>query len=1130
MKKIYFVLLFIIFLGIGSVDALSTESYIDYPSSDACYGTMMVSGWVMSDDNVDEIKAFIDDNMVDYNYQRVSRSDVVKAFPGYKNSDTPGFNGEVDLSTYNDGLHNLKLEFYSDGKLIASKQKGFSIERKVKMYIDYPDRVQQGKNINIKGWILSNDPIYYFKTYVDDKEIDVDYVREKRDDVLSVVKGYGDNSVNKTPGFSGEISSSSYSSGNHVLKIAIYDSDNNEISFFSKGFYIEKFRSASYIDYPDADLYSGSIKVSGWVMSTVKIDQIKAYIDNNNVDFNYERVKRPDVIKAVSGYGENEFPGYDGIIDLSNYSDGLHRIKLEYLSGNELVKTDEKVLNLKKVGRIYIDQPIGVLYGSNLDIQGWVMTTDSSYVLKTYVDDKEIDVDYIREKRPDVIKAVSGYGNFITNSSPGFKSKVDVSNIMNGSHTLKIDVLDKSNNIITSTSSLFSLNKYDSLMEIDNPISIVSVNGTSINLKGWFLSNFPDAKLQVLIDDVDISDSVKMVNRKDVIKVYGKRFNKVNSDLVGFDFDADLTNIKDGKKEIIFNVINSETGEIINTRKKTINLKKYKTNMDLNEPVIGFKLNGTQLKVRGWFVSKCSSTSLQVLVNDKDISDEMNYVERPDVYNVYGNEFNLNSNDKVGFVGIHDMTEFKDGTVNIKINVINNSTNEIIHTLSRSIKLNKYKTYMDLNDPALNVTSTGTQLNLRGWFLSTSNSKRLQILINDQDVSDKIVFYERPDVYNVYGSEFNLKEDDLVGFRAACDVSTFKDGNLNITINVVDDVTQQIIGTFKRTTKLKKYDGMLTIDYPTRTNFSTTSTLTVQGWELSNLDNSKVKVLIDSREYDVSREQREDVLRVYPTLFGGIELNENPGFTSSISLADVTEGMHKVHIKLYSKLDELITEKSLDIFVYSSTYFGIDVSNHQGVIDWDQVAKSGIDFAILRVGYGSNYTSQDDKQFLNYVEGCTRNKIPYGVYLYSYANTVTGTTTLNDSTASADSEAVHTLRVLDKLNPVQKSYLKLPVFIDMEEDRYTYLGMDTLTAIANKYCDIIQANGYKCGVYANKNWLNNHLNNAYLSSKYDIWLAHYVDNTDYKGVFQIWQYSSSGHLPGINSSGLDMNISYRRYW
>lgn len=67
---------------------------------------------------------------------------------------------------------------------------------------------------------------------------------------------------------------------------------------------------------------------------------------------------------------------------------------------------------------------------------------------------------------------------------------------------------------------------------------------------------------------------------------------------------------------------------------------------------------------------------------------------------------------------------------------------------------------------------------------------------------------------------------------------------------------------------------------------------------------------------------------------------------------------------------------------------GIDVSQYQGTIDWERVKASGIDFAIIRCGYGMNQTDQDDNQWLRNVSECERLGIPYGVYLYSYANTV----------------------------------------------------------------------------------------------------------------------------------------------
>lgn len=89
---------------------------------------------------------------------------------------------------------------------------------------------------------------------------------------------------------------------------------------------------------------------------------------------------------------------------------------------------------------------------------------------------------------------------------------------------------------------------------------------------------------------------------------------------------------------------------------------------------------------------------------------------------------------------------------------------------------------------------------------------------------------------------------------------------------------------------------------------------------------------------------------------------------------------------------------------------GIDVSSHNGVIDWGKVKNSGVSFAIIRCGYGSDLASRDDDQFLNNVRGALANGIDIGIYLYSYAMNVSG----DDS--SATSEARHALRLLEEAN------------------------------------------------------------------------------------------------------------------
>ena len=182
----------------------------------------------------------------------------------------------------------------------------------------------------------------------------------------------------------------------------------------------------------------------------------------------------------------------------------------------------------------------------------------------------------------------------------------------------------------------------------------------------------------------------------------------------------------------------------------------------------------------------------------------------------------------------------------------------------------------------------------------------------------------------------------------------------------------------------------------------------------------------------------------------------------------------------------------------------IDVSQHQGTIDWDAV-KGNIDGAILRCGYGSDISSQDDKQWKRNADECTRLGIPFGTYLYSYAT----------SNAKARSEAEHVLRLV-------KGYkLSYPIYLDLEEAGTESGAIER----ANIFGDIIESAGYWCGVYANTNWWTNYLSGL---ERFVKWVAQYNTSCTYKGNYDMWQYTSSGSVPGI-SGNVDMNHCYRDY-
>jgi lysozyme len=182
----------------------------------------------------------------------------------------------------------------------------------------------------------------------------------------------------------------------------------------------------------------------------------------------------------------------------------------------------------------------------------------------------------------------------------------------------------------------------------------------------------------------------------------------------------------------------------------------------------------------------------------------------------------------------------------------------------------------------------------------------------------------------------------------------------------------------------------------------------------------------------------------------------------------------------------------------------IDVSKHNGVIDWAKVKASGIFGAIIRCGYGDNIASQDDVQFKNNVKGCIENSIPFSVYIYSYAKT----------NAQIESEAKHVMRLIEPY----KNILSFPVYLDLEE-KGTENGA---VARARIFAKILQDNGYKVGMYANQYWWNNFLKGL---DEYPKWVAKYSDTKPNVKDYVMWQYTSTARVDGIKGN-VDMSYFY----
>lgn len=189
--------------------------------------------------------------------------------------------------------------------------------------------------------------------------------------------------------------------------------------------------------------------------------------------------------------------------------------------------------------------------------------------------------------------------------------------------------------------------------------------------------------------------------------------------------------------------------------------------------------------------------------------------------------------------------------------------------------------------------------------------------------------------------------------------------------------------------------------------------------------------------------------------------------------------------------------------------FGIDVSKWQGNIDWAQ-ASSAVSFAIIRCGFrGSSGNIAVDPKFAQNIQGAKANGVRVGVYFYSIA--------MNE--AQAVEEASLAIQQVSQYGGVS-----LPIYIDMEDSRQLSLSQAERDAIVMAFCRTVQNSGYSAGVYANKNWLTNHLSPSSYGG-ISIWVAQYNTQCTYRGRYDIWQYSSKGSIPGI-SGNVDLNTSY----
>ncbi|MDE6659674.1 MAG: glycoside hydrolase family 25 protein [Eubacterium sp.] len=212
-----------------------------------------------------------------------------------------------------------------------------------------------------------------------------------------------------------------------------------------------------------------------------------------------------------------------------------------------------------------------------------------------------------------------------------------------------------------------------------------------------------------------------------------------------------------------------------------------------------------------------------------------------------------------------------------------------------------------------------------------------------------------------------------------------------------------------------------------------------------------------------------------------------------------------------------------DFFDTNKKYVsGIDVSQHNGKIEWDKVADE-TDFAIIRAGYRGygNGALEKDSRYKENLKNARKENMHAGVYFYSQATTVD----------EAEEEADFVLNLI-------KNYdFDLPVFLDFEYPTDSNgkltgrlynanLSGKESAAVINAFCRKIVKAGYNAGLYASSNVLNFSIKTSALDDELYIWVADYNSKVSYLGDYDVWQYSKEGKCDGVQSKYVDLNKWY----
>lgn len=374
------------------------------------------------------------------------------------------------------------------------------------------------------------------------------------------------------------------------------------------------------------------------------------------------------------------------------------------------------------------------------------------------------------------------------------------------------------------------------------------------------------------------------------------------------------------------------------------------------------------------------------------------------------------------------------------------------------------------------------------------------------------LYYEEQENLRLDQEDFVLKENLSIEFGKKVKISDFIK-TLNGTLLKDEEIDTEKLGKIEISTEFRNSKNRK------RTKTFTIQVIDITPPKIFSGNSYTVKVGYQKKLTDVLLSGDDIDDNPLREIIGEYDLNTPGNYPLTYVVTDASGNQTKKEFVLYvkEKIEQnQIKEEKLELvdvlehYKTETTKIGVDVSKWQGEIDWEKVKNAGVEFAMIRMGYQTDYDGDYviDPYFEANIKGAKEVGLPVGIYFYSYAKNV----------EQAKEQAEWVIENL-------KGYkLDLPVAFDWESwSSFNGTGMSfyTINKAANTFLGKLEEAGYQGMLYSSKTYLEK----IWYPTEYETWLAQYNNKATYQGEYSIWQMSSTGRVDGIKGN-VDIDIMY----